>query len=269
MIKSSKKVYAVEEDLDFEDSQKASPPISTPTKTRSSRLKPELTPSPNRPRSISVSSFLSQDGSIISSNVLETLINHLTTSLEDMNNKENLKKFEEICSEIVNFSHDLELQRVMKSHGWTGSRFRSINGAFLDAHSLLQGLSNLYLKNKMSNYTAHISNIFGTSHNNEKSADQIFSYCPDLLLTSLKDKSPLTSPASDGVLSFSFRGACMLADISGFSKFSGAMCSKGVSGLDDLREATNGFLGELVKTVYEYQGDGQLSLLHININSVY
>eukprot|EP00981_Chlorochromonas_danica_P015276 scaffold11522_cov239-Ochromonas_danica.AAC.3 len=47
----------------------------------------------------------------------------------------------------------------------------------------------------------------------------------------------------------------MLADISGFSKFSGAMCQKGVSGLDDLREATNVFLGALVKTVYEFQGD--------------
>jgi hypothetical protein len=48
----------------------------------------------------------------------------------------------------------------------------------------------------------------------------------------------------------------MLADISGFTKFSGAMCSKGVSGLDDLREATNGFLGHFVKLVYEFEGDG-------------
>jgi hypothetical protein len=34
------------------------------------------------------------------------------------------------------------------------------------------------------------------------------------------------------------------------------MCSKGVSGLDDLREATNGFLGHFVKLVYEFEGDG-------------
>jgi hypothetical protein len=50
----------------------------------------------------------------------------------------------------------------------------------------------------------------------------------------------------------------MLADISGFTKFSGEMCSKGAGGLDDLREATNGFLGHCVKLVYEYKGDGMV-----------
>ncbi len=59
------------------------------------------------------------------------------------------------------------------------------------------------------------------------------------------------------VNSFSFNGACMLVDISGFSKFSAAMCSNGVSGLDDLREVTNGFLGHFVKIVYQYDGDGK------------
>jgi hypothetical protein len=48
----------------------------------------------------------------------------------------------------------------------------------------------------------------------------------------------------------------MLADISGFTKFSSSMCRKGVRGLDDLREVTNGFLGYFVKIVYEHKGDG-------------
>lgn len=76
--------------------------------------------------------------------------------------------------------------------------------------------------------------------------------------------SPRAAPANSEaalaaaeVRSITFTGACMLADISGFSKFSGAMCSKGVSGLDELREATNGFLGHIVKTVYEFNGDGK------------
>jgi len=64
------------------------------------------------------------------------------------------------------------------------------------------------------------------------------------------------------VQSFTFRGACMLVDISGFSKFSAAMCSNGVSGLDDLREVTNGFLGHFVKIVYQYDGDGLLYWRH-------
>jgi hypothetical protein len=37
-------------------------------------------------------------------------------------------------------------------------------------------------------------------------------------------------PAAAAVRAVTFKGACMLADISGFSKFSGAMCSKGVTG---------------------------------------
>lgn len=43
----------------------------------------------------------------------------------------------------------------------------------------------------------------------------------------------------------------------GFSKFSGAMCSRGVTGLDDLHSATNEFLGHFVDVVYQYRGDGE------------
>jgi class 3 adenylate cyclase len=47
----------------------------------------------------------------------------------------------------------------------------------------------------------------------------------------------------------------MLADISGFSQFSGDMCSKGVNGLDTLHTATNEFLGHFVDVVYRFKGD--------------
>jgi hypothetical protein len=57
--------------------------------------------------------------------------------------------------------------------------------------------------------------------------------------------------------SFTFTGACMLVDISGFSKFSASMCSNGITGLDELRKATSGLLGQFVKEVYEHEGDGK------------
>lgn len=208
----------------------------------------------SRIRSGSVSSFLSQNSNP-PSNSVETLINYLTTNMEVVTQeKEYIRQFEELSAEVLSSTHDIELQRILKAHGWTGSRYRGTEETPFEAHSLLQALSNLYLKNKVSNYTAHISNMFGLG--NEKGADQILTFCPNLLLTCLRDQSPLNCE-SEGVLTFTFVGACMLADISGFSKFSGAMCQKGVSGLDDLREATNVFLGALVKTVYEYQGDGK------------
>ena len=45
--------------------------------------------------------------------------------------------------------------------------------------------------------------------------------------------------------------------------FSGAMCSRGVTGLDDLHSATNEFLGHFVDVVYESKGDGKFTLLPI------
>ena len=38
------------------------------------------------------------------------------------------------------------------------------------------------------------------------------------------------------------------------------MCSRGVTGLDDLHSATNEFLGHFVDVVYESKGDGKFRL---------
>ena len=51
------------------------------------------------------------------------------------------------------------------------------------------------------------------------------------------------------------RGACLLADISGFTKLSGQLCSTGVRGLDDLRKATSTFLSKFISLVYAFGGD--------------
>jgi hypothetical protein len=248
-----------------------------------------------RQRGSAKMSFVSQaSGNGSAANSVETLINFLTTNIDNNNIKDRtyLRKFEELTAEVLSIAHDAELQRIIKSHGWTGSRYRNSEDTPLEASSLLQALSNLYLRNKVNSYTNRISNLFGLG--DEKGADDIFSFCPDLLLTAIKENAQgnkaardrenngfsngvnanassnsLTSVVSTGsaanrsailseqLNSYSFTGACMLADISGFSKFSGAMCSKGVSGLDELREATNGFLGHIVKIVYEYHGDGK------------
>ena len=57
--------------------------------------------------------------------------------------------------------------------------------------------------------------------------------------------------------------------LSGFSKFSSAMCAKGASGLDDLHSATNEFLGHFVDVVYEYRGDGEELILNTETDSRY
>lgn len=206
---------------------------------------------------LTTSSFASQNGSNPIHSSVEALINFLTSNIDGIvsNDAVIVKKFEEMSYEVMSETKDPELHRIAKSHGWTGTRYKLPEDSPMEAQSLLQSFSNWYLKHKVSSYTAHISNLFGLG--DAQGADQILSFCPDTLLTYLRNNPVVSGSGTEGVRSFSFKGACMLADISGFSKFSGAMCSKGVSGLDDLREATNGFLGHFVKTVYEHHGDGK------------
>ncbi len=52
------------------------------------------------------------------------------------------------------------------------------------------------------------------------------------------------------------KGACLIADISGFVKLCGRLSALGVEGLDDLRKCTNSFIGDIVDTVYRRGGDG-------------
>lgn len=52
-----------------------------------------------------------------------------------------------------------------------------------------------------------------------------------------------------------FMGACLLADISGFTKLSASFCKNGSIGLDKLHQATNGLLGNFVRIVYKHHGD--------------
>lgn len=84
-------------------------------------------------------------------------------------------------------------------------------------------------------------------------ANLVMSYCPDALLTSLDE-----SVDTDIVAKSWFRdGACMLADISGFTRLSGKLCELGVSGLDELRRITSDFLSKLLYIVYTHGGDGK------------
>ena len=55
--------------------------------------------------------------------------------------------------------------------------------------------------------------------------------------------------------SFFIHGVCLLVDISGFTKLSGAFCALGKDGIDGLQRATNGYMGKLVEIIYSFGGD--------------
>ena len=78
----------------------------------------------------------------------------------------------------------------------------------------------------------------------------IQSYCPNILFELFpKVKEPT---------SVTFFAACVLVDISGFTKLSSGFCQNGSQGLDDLHNTTSSFLGIFSDTIYEYGGDGKL-----------
>lgn len=180
---------------------------------------------------------------------LEELIDFLTAHQEDINEKVIKRKFDEVSYKIFSKNRSVELHRIAKHHGWLGNRYS--NEAKIDAECYLQNLSNYYLN--------QIQNKAGGTNidENPNSWDKLLTFCPDNLINYLQNNSISLTDLKEkpSTRCFSFDGACMLADISGFSKFSGSMCQKGVSGLDDLREVTNGFLGHFVRKVYEFDGD--------------
>ncbi|RYH15624.1 hypothetical protein EON65_31475 [archaeon] len=205
---------------------------------------------------------------------VQKLINHLTKYRDNLGQVD-MKKLDVITMDITSKSEDSELQRILKDHGWNGYRF--VFSEVVEKHlaSFLQQLSNLYLKQKSTFFANRITEMYGKE--DASAFSQLASFSPNLLLHYIHSAQPSPSPSppiptsptsTSSTLSptqppihtptsFSFTGACMLVDISGFSKFSGEMCKQGVTGLDGLREITNGFLGHFVKKVYEFDGDGK------------
>lgn len=216
---------------------------------------------------------------------VQKLINHLTKYREHLGQVD-MKKLDIITMDITSKSEDSELQRILKDHGWNGYRF--VFSEVVEKHlaSLLQQLSNLYLKQKSTFFANRITEMYGKEDSSAFS--QLASFSPNLLLSYIVSSQPLPAPAQSiptsptstsstlsptqppihTPTSFSFLGACMLVDISGFSKFSGEMCKQGVTGLDGLREITNGFLGHFVKKVYEFDGDGKSICIHFSTHII-
>jgi hypothetical protein len=84
--------------------------------------------------------------------------------------------------------------------------------------------------------------------NSQIDASVLTSFCPDILLDSI-----IHSNSTENMF---FDAACLLADISGFVKLTGDLCSCGVEGFDDLRQCTSNFIGELINIIYYHGGDG-------------
>lgn len=212
---------------------------------------------------------------------LEKLISFVTTLLtENFSNHEEFQESVQILNEqtlkALSVNKDPTFLRVLKAYGWTGMRFQSLTNAdpkhhTFDFQKFLQALSNIYLKLQYRNPVS-LENILDSEGINH--IEKIAAFCPDIVIEYLEkyprlfaSTSTTTNPTNlkpslpSVNTSHTFFGACMLIDISGFSKFSAAMCSQGIRGLDELRKVTNGLLGKFVKAVYEHDGDGKYTIV--------
>lgn len=187
------------------------------------------------------------------------LLDFLTMNINKLNEDEAtfMSEFENLTALSVMSIRDPELLRLLKECGWTGCRYILPTGKRWDVDYIIQALSNYYLKSTNgNNVTTSSIRIFSTQTTmgrHHSAFDNISPFCPNIVVHAIKKlggqwKEPFV---------YNVRGACMLADISGFSAYSGLMCSRGVTGLDELRSVTNGLLGHFVQTVYNFGGDGK------------
>jgi hypothetical protein len=167
---------------------------------------------------------------------------------------EALVRLAEFVGPTVTSLKDPGFKRTLRSFGWTGKRFQAANKMF-EKEKFLQAISNLYLKYQYQNLSS-MENLLDTEGINH--IEKIAAFCPDIVVYCLQS-NPSVVLSEIEPTTFPIKGACMLIDISGFSKFSASMCSKGAEGLDELRKTTSGMLGKLVKSVYEHEGDGRLT----------
>jgi hypothetical protein len=203
------------------------------------------------------------------------LFNFLSShGAEAIDNDKLLREFESLTQQILKSiepDEDSALRELIMQHGWNGLRFASSPSLPFDVQLFCQELGTLYFAAK----NAAVLNA--DSINQELSNDNLLvqSYVPNFVIKHIQatyngasrnaifnDEDP---PYPQMASCSNFNAACVLADISGFTKLSSAYCLKGSEGLDALHNVTDKFLGDLVKTVYKYGGDGEFKLCDVSI----
>jgi len=169
-----------------------------------------------------------------------------------------LAELSTITTSALKINKDPAFKRILKAFGWTGTRFHSDEDRSFDCAEFVQALSNLYLKGQQKMNTEFFPDSL-TDFDAINYLERIASFCPDIVIECLRNKAGISLGTDLTPSTYSVKGACMLIDISNFSKYSASMCSLGIKGLDELRKATSGILGMFVKAVYEHDGDGNPS----------
>eukprot|EP00981_Chlorochromonas_danica_P014457 scaffold8015_cov165-Ochromonas_danica.AAC.15 len=134
---------------------------------------------------------------------------------------------------------DFRLREVLVNFGWKDNQGFAGN---LD----LEGLCVAVRRSQISSSFLRLSIL----HNQ----DTTTSFIPEVLLHHLSEKVQSQEFAIEPASKMIF-GACLLVDISGFTRLSSDFCARGSDGIDDLHKQMNDYLGELAAVIYAYGGD--------------
>lgn len=156
-------------------------------------------------------------------------------------NSTEIQSLNDFTQSVLEASNDSRLHDLLKKYGWNQNEKKYDDK--LKIKVLRKGLR--LLDSRKENRELRVSNV-GVRNT-------IKSFAPDMLMryalgmhTEEKELEPH---------SIFFDGVCLLADISGFTRLSGKFCEGGKDGIDQLQQVVNGYLSQLVKTVYAYGGD--------------
>lgn len=179
---------------------------------------------------------------------------------------ENILSFETLLKDELRATQvPRELPIILRKFGWNGTRFSGEDGGEkirFDVDALKAEFSGAYMRS-ISEYQLPVTatpvkvnkKLYGFTDSELTDDLVVQSYCPDILF----ELFPKVSEPK----SASFFAACLLVDISGFTKLSSGFCQNGSQGLDDLHNNTSAFLGIFSDTIYEHGGDGEFSLVCI------
>ena len=153
---------------------------------------------------------------------------------------------------LFHISKHSTLHLILEEIGWYGNNAFPVD-TWKGLKDTLMKLYYVQLSECIPNQISTMSNLNVEQHP-DLFNDQVakYSYLPNILLCNLLNETK----SGISTKSIPFIGACMLADISGFTKLSGVCCEEGSSGLDRLHDACSSYLGKFVQTVYSYNGDG-------------
>lgn len=184
-------------------------------------------------------------GRTIKGGAATTLLSFLDAQKNNVDPVELVNSLTELTVSVLAETSDSSLLVSLKKCGWNETE-HCFNDT-VNIETLSNYLRKIILRRNNKLSTLRASQV---GHRNT-----IKSFAPDLLMIYTLEKGFHTHSAELEPFSVVFDGVCLLADISGFTRLSGKYCEDGRNGIDQLQQATNGYLGQLVKIVYAYGGD--------------